>query len=94
MKTIYKYTVPVDDRQHSINLTNNPVAAAMTDDASEVEFWAERTNAPMRTRVFQVFGTGHAIPEEAVWVATCARGYLGLVWHLYEIANEPGGKHA
>jgi hypothetical protein len=37
---------------------------------------------------FRVFGTGHQIPQNARWVATCPRTPAGLVWHLYELGFE------
>lgn len=51
-----------------------------------VEFWAEGTAAPVETeRIFQVFGTGHELPEGAIWRGTTARTPDGLIWHLYEL---------
>lgn len=55
-----------------------------------VEFWAEADDGddfrgPFARRTFQVFGTGHPLPDGAVWRGTCDRTPEGLVWHLYEL---------
>lgn len=85
-RRMYRYVVPINGQPHLIPLVRNPVAvAAPTDDY--VEFWAEYIDDgdPPLKRFFQVFGTGHRLPERARWIATCARTATGLVWHLYEI---------
>lgn len=55
-----------------------------------VRFWAEGspTGPEPARRAFQVFGTGHPLPENAVWRGTTDRTPEGLVWHLYELAGE------
>ena len=59
----------------------------------KVHFWAEvytetHTEASLientEIRHFQVFGTGHEVPENAVYYGTTARE-MGLVWHLFEV---------
>jgi hypothetical protein len=83
-RMMYHYVIPVDDQPHVFPLSHSPVAVAATG-SQFVEFWAEHTEgAPKVYRAFQVFGTGHPLPDDARWVGTCARTALGLVWHLYE----------
>jgi hypothetical protein len=89
-RRMYRYEVPVDDQSHLIPLSGLSDAygplhvEAVT--AHLVEFWAEQdTNALTRARAFQVFGTGHPLPDGATWVGTCTRLNNGLVWHLYEV---------
>lgn len=88
-RKMFRYTVPVDDTPWAFYLTSDPVHVANGISLSEVEFWAEHTeSAPGRLevrRLFQVFGTGHLLPENARWVGTCPRTREGLVWHLYEL---------
>lgn len=84
-RRMFRYVVSVDDQEHIVPLTHNPVAVAAVG-AWSVEFWAEHTDgAPPAKRTFRVFGTGQPLPEDARWVGTCARTDGGLVWHLYEI---------
>lgn len=85
-RRMFRYSVPADDKPSTFSLTGNPVAvAAHFEDV--VEFWAEHDpGAPEVKRSFQVFGTGHPLPEGATWVGTCPRTQLGLVWHLYEVS--------
>lgn len=81
-RQMFRYVVPVDDQQHTFPLTSNPRAVAAAD-LDLVEFWAEHDDDPGILRSFQVYGTGHPLPDDARWVGTCAR-QSGLVWHLYE----------
>jgi hypothetical protein len=83
-RRMFRYTVPVDDKPHEFALTGDPVAVAAPQ-LELVEFWAEFGIDVWPTdRLFQVFGTGHPLPDGAVWVGTCPRIH-GLVWHLYEL---------
>ena len=85
-RAMFRYEVPIDDQPHTIPLARDPVAVAAATSWFAVEFWAERPErATMVKRTFQVFGTGHPLPENAHWVGTCARSAEGLVWHLYEV---------
>ncbi len=86
-RRMFRYVVSIDDQPHVIPLSHNPVAVAAIGNFS-VEFWAEHTeSAPQIYRAFQVFGTGHPLPENARWIGTCARTADGLVWHLYEVTS-------
>jgi hypothetical protein len=82
---MFRYVVPVDDAVHEIPLAGGPVAAAATADERSVEFWAEHIDSHAVLRYFRVFGTGHPLPRNARWRATCPRTPGGLVWHLFEL---------
>lgn len=86
-RKMFRYEVPVDGQPHEHLLASDPVAVAAPV-LECVEFWAEQDPevVPAR-RVFQVFGTGHPLPDGARWVGTCPR-IGGLVWHLYELRGE------
>lgn len=87
-RRVFRYTVPVDDRPWTFDLTSDPVHVAGGATLDEVEFWAEYDDgAPKAARRFQVFGTGHPLPQNARWVGTCPR-VSGLVWHLYELVSD------
>ena len=89
-RRMFRYVVPVDDRPHLVLLTSSPLHVANGSTLDEVEFWAEHVSgAPEVARAFQVFGTGHPLPEGARYVGTCPRTREGIVWHLYE----RGGPH-
>jgi hypothetical protein len=96
-RRMFRYVVRVDDLPHTFDLAcggySGPLHVAASrvayaeSDIHVVEFWAEHdpdayTPEP---RSFQVFGTGHIIPDEMHWVGTCDRTADGLVWHLYEV---------
>lgn len=97
-RRMFRYEVPVDGKVHEHGLNHHPAAVAarlvMVDSGHGfgdeyghlVEFWAEYTDgAPLSARTFQVFGTGHQVPDSARWIGTCARTTDGLVWHLFEV---------
>lgn len=86
-KTVHRHEIPVDDQPHTVKLTSNPRAAtAKHVEASHiVEFWAEHHGDQWASpRTFQVYGTGHPIPDNAHWHGTTQR-IDGLVWHLFEL---------
>ena len=88
-RRMFRYVVPVDDRAHVFELWDTPVAVAVARrDGRDfsVEFWAEHAEDGLTiAHAYQVFGTGHPLPNGAEWVATCPRTPEGLVWHLYEL---------
>lgn len=86
-RRVFRFVVPVDDRAHSHKLSSEPLKVARGYQAQEVvEFWVEdRDGAPTVERWFQVFGTGHVLPDDARWVGSCERSPDGLVWHLFEV---------
>lgn len=53
-----------------------PDAAPADDDAK-----------PETLRTFVIVGTGHQLPDAAVYVGTAPRTREGLVWHLYELPS-------
>lgn len=93
-RRMLRHEIKVNDRPQVIEVDGDVlhVAAAVTrgEYGSEhfVEFWAEGTPGEAATpRTFQVFGTGHPLPEGAAWRGTTARTPQGLVWHLYELTK-------
>lgn len=83
MKTIHRYAVPVDDQAHDIELSG-PIVHVGTKDVRQVDFWALVDVDEPRVRTFQVFGTGHPIPDEAAYLGTAVAS-IHFVWHLFEI---------
>jgi hypothetical protein len=84
-RRMFRHEVPVDDGNHELGVSGEPVAAAATGGGVAVEFWAEHVEGHAPLRYFRVFGTGQPLPRNARWVATCPRTGAGLVWHLYEM---------
>lgn len=87
-RRMLRHEVPVDDQPHTFGPLCDPVhvAAKLTMEGYVVEFWAEAgdNGAGNQPRLFQVYGTGHPLPNTAKWVGTCDR-INGFVWHLYEV---------
>lgn len=98
MRTIYRYTVPVDDQVHELvapfDGTGLPsdaagrsciVHIACRAIPNEVEVWVQvDTDLPDSPVRLIVTGTGHPAPDEGVHLGT-ALAPLGLVWHLWRI---------
>lgn len=89
MRRMFKYTVPVDDQEHVIEMSAlQPVlhVAAVgpgTTLQRKVNFWAGNTDQyPAEERTFRVFGTGQPIPDDWSYWGTTLDG--SLVWHLFE----------
>lgn len=95
-RRMLRYRVFVRDRPETRAISGDPlhVEAARLgvgpNAGHVVDFWAEGSfEDPGIERTFQVFGTGHPIPEGARWWGTTARTDDGLVWHLYELSEGP-----
>jgi hypothetical protein len=89
MRTVFSYSLYVDDEIHKIML---PVGARIvhvalsTREYDVVRFWAEVDNdLPMETRIFQVFGTGQPVSGRYVGTTVATSG--ALVWHLFELTT-------
>ena len=51
-----------------------------------VTIWMEvPVSLRIETRRFQIFGTGHAIPDDATHRGTVMQG--PMVWHVYELGS-------
>ena len=44
----------------------------------------EMQRGPLSEVEFRVFGTGHEIPADAVWIKSCTSHGGDYVWHLYQ----------
>lgn len=94
-----RHRVTVNGHPHTFKLGHSPVHVEASrlgvshQAPHAVDFWAEDESDDHGeldtriTRTFQVFGTGHPLPEDARWRGT-ARADDGLVWHLYELPTE------
>lgn len=96
--TVWKYLFPVNDEPVEVSVPDGArfvhVGPAVADYVlnpgwEEVVLgWAVvDLDAPRELRHFQVFGTGHHVPDGAAHVGT-AQVPHGLVWHLFEL-KEP-----
>lgn len=92
MANIYKFSVPVDDQPHKIELSGDIVHVDCQSSPDSVEFWAIHYGDNVsRARWFQVYGTGHFLPDNfvdvvgSVVVRTPGIEPGRLVWHLVEL---------
>jgi hypothetical protein len=84
-RAMYRYQVGLAGPE-TIGLTGEPAAFGALADSAGIEFWAEHDDAGIAVpRTFVVVGTGHPVPDGAVYAGTAPRTRHGLVWHLYEL---------
>jgi hypothetical protein len=91
MRTIYRHEIPVDDEEHVIEAHGGISGTGnikYRGNYAAFEVWAEHDPAKNRALTVKVYGTGHEIPENAVYLSTGTRDQYGLVFHLYELMNE------
>lgn len=87
MRTVYKYELLPNVK------IEMPIGAALRTVMSQGDqlfLWAEiDTTKPTEMREFQVFGTGHEIPNKPglSFIGTAQMG--PLVWHVYEVLEYP-----
>lgn len=84
MKRVFKWTVPVDDMDHPIG-GGKIVVAGCPEGPGAVQVWtAEDTRrTSLKPRWVRVYGTGHAVPDGDLHLASARHEATGLVWHLY-----------
>ncbi len=86
MKTIWKYTIKYS---HAFELITTPTARVVffSVQGGQPTFWMEFQLGVQNThkRQFQIFGTGHDIPDHARYIGTTLDG--PFVWHLYEVTQ-------
>ena len=92
MRRMYRHRLIVGGGPTVFELTADPVRVearrlGVGERAQHVvDFWAEHDDeAPASKRTFQIFGTGHPLPEDARHRGSTARTDDGFVWHLYEL---------
>lgn len=84
MKTVYKYKLLP---KITIELPRDAKPLCVAAQGDDLCMWCEvLTQNETEHRTFEVFGTGHAIPQdmgiECRYVGTAFMG--SLVWHVYE----------
>jgi hypothetical protein len=87
MKKIYKYEIPVDGEKHVFDIPWPAYIVHVNHQGRMVSvcIWAEvQDDQPPVQKWFQVFGTGHEVPDNASYIGT-AVVTPNLVWHVFEI---------
>lgn len=88
MKTVYKYTVPIQD-EFTVTMPEGAKLLSFAAQNGDPMLWAlVDPDAGFRTlRVFRLFGTGHTIvdSETLTYVGTVLVHGDDLVFHLFEV---------
>lgn len=87
-RRVLRFEIPIDDQPHKLpsgrvvmvseNRRGFPNRVEVWVDTEEGENLARGTSQKL-----QVFGTGHPVPEDALWVGSCRAD--PLVWHVFEV---------
>jgi hypothetical protein len=85
MKVVYKEKLNRTAEPQDVVMASDAQVLHLADQHGDPTIWfLTDPGAPMATRRFQYFGTGHTeVPDDAVYVGTSF--YSWLVLHLFEI---------
>lgn len=87
MRSVWKY--PLGTRTMAMPQGAEILCIQMQDGCAVA--WAlVDTEAPLASRTFGVFGTGHEVPPDYTYVGTWQQG--PFVWHLFECAAQRSAK--
>lgn len=85
--TIWKYPLAVTDTQ-SVSMPKGAKILTVQIQRGEACLWAlVEPDNPTETRIIEIFGTGHPIPDGAAkreHIGTFQLPELGLVFHVFE----------
>lgn len=82
MKRILKYPVQAF-QSTALALPVDARVVRFAPQHGALQLWVEqRVDAPPDNRTFHVVGTGHQVPDDARYIASCEDGQY--IWHLYE----------
>lgn len=85
MSTVmWKFPLPLDDKPHPLpGIIRAAVPGLLR---NQLTVWAEADDddAFSPRAAYQVFGTGHQVPDGATWTATVADP--PFVWHIFAVA--------
>lgn len=84
MRTMWKYKLELTDEVQDIQVPHKAVLRLVAMQRGEVALWFEvLSGLPKYTRTYIVRGTGHEVPDGAVYVGTCFCS--PFVWHVFEM---------
>ncbi len=87
-KRVLKWNVPVDDRPHPTG-AGKVLYVQCQYGPDSVQVWTEESELTAGAeRQVQVFGTGHQVPFDAIYLGTAVAMDGALVWHLYDVTFE------
>ena len=82
MKTIWKYTIPVDDYSEVVGKRGAVPLHVYPQGERLIDVWmAVDTDRTEVAYSFFVVGTGHPLPEKAEYIGTVHAGRF--VWHVF-----------
>lgn len=85
MKTVHKFRM--EDDHTSFLMHPEAAVVSVEKQNGDICIWVETPfeNESVVTRSFQIFGTGHAIPDKSIHCGSVQDA--PFVWHLYEVFN-------
>lgn len=92
-ETIWKFPLPVTNRV-VVEMPKGATILCVQSQGDGPCIWARVTPAaPKELRTFNIFGTGHPLPNNpGRYLATVQTHGGGLVWHVFEVTNQSEGR--
>lgn len=83
MKTVWKYQLVIRDGLQHLSIPEGARIVHVGMQWDTPTFWLEvNPEAALEFRTFQVYGTGHEIPNSNIFIGTAVGN--PFVWHIYE----------
>ena len=87
-KRVLKWSVAVDDEPHEIG-SGQVLHVRCQHGPETVQVWTEESALTEGTkRIVQVYGTGQAVPFDAIFLGTAVAAGGALVWHVFDVTFE------
>ncbi len=91
-RTIWVHRIPVDAISASFtNVVHMPEGSRLIhcrEQYGNIALWFEvDTEASKVQRKFQIYGTGHTIPDDLFYRGTCVFAGGDLILHVYEVST-------
>jgi len=87
MKTVWKYTLSTRESVRQIPIGAEFLSMGVQGDIICLWFLIPDTEAKKEQRVFEIFGTGQAIPSFGglKFIGTMVSQNVEMVWHVFEV---------
>lgn len=83
-RAIWKYEFEVTDIVQAYDIPQGYSIVHVEAQGRHVCMWVDVNVEREKTeRTFQIFGTGHPVPDDAAYIGTAQIG--SFVWHLFEV---------
>ena len=86
MRTIWKFALEVTGVPQVFDVPRGAKVVRVAEQNGKVAMWVDvDTKRPVDERTYQIFGTGHTVPEDAIYMGSA--DMKPFVWHVFEAAR-------